>query len=489
MKQLIASLWKFSCVFILISLINFCIFSASVLAESGNNSEQTNQVVKAIKAANSQLSDKIKTEKYCSLACELFTFYRGTNYLYWTDFSQDSRLKQFGNDKTKTWISADLHLNNFGAYNNDEGEIVFDLNDFDESVVADYQYDIWRMATSIVLGVSNNDPTSLTTEKRKDVEDAIDKFTESYLDTLASYLGNDQENSTYFTAKNTAGKVKDLLQEAEDMSRQDLLKKWTEKDNNKPRFKSPKEIKHKLETASKDEKKAIKSQFFAYGNTLSGKLKYDENTFQIKDIAPRLKAGLGSLGTPRYYVLIEGDSDSLKDDRILDVKRQSKPTAYQVFSQAEKATYDQLFKNDAQRHEIAYSALTKHTDDYLGWMYLTDPKGNFTGYYSVREVSPNKSDFEDIDFNLAEANKQDLLEVAQQWGQILATDHARADQDFDAKYVPYSLEKQVTEITDGKHQEFRYLVKEIAFDYANQVQADYDSFVDNLKPENCPKCE
>lgn len=488
MKQLIKSLVKLCCVFVLISLINVCIFSASVLAESSNTPERTTEVINQIKAETSNLSEDIKTEKYCSLACASFPFYRATNYLFWSDFSQDNRLSQFGNNKTKIWLSGDLHVDNFGAYNNNKGEIIFDLNDFDESVISDYQYDVWRMATSIVLAVSNSNPMSLTSEKTKDIEGVINKFTESYLDTLASYDGNDKEISTYFTAENTKGKIKDLLENAQEKSRKKLLEKWTIQENNQRRFKSPQEI-DKLGVASKEEKEAIKSQFVAYGQTLAGKVNYDSNIFKVKDVAKRLKAGLGSLGTPRYYVLIEGDTDSLKDDRILDIKRQSKPSPYQFFNQTEKSTYDQLFANDAQRHEIGYLALTKHTDNYLGWMYLTDQNGDFSGYYYVREVSPNKSGFEDIKFNLANADKTDLLTVATQWGRILATDHARSDKDFDPKYVPYSLEKQVTILTNGKHQEFSNLVKKIVFDYANQVQDDYGSFVDKLKPSSCPICD
>ena len=74
-------------------------------------------------------------------------------------------------------------------------------------------------------------------------------------------------------------------------------------------------------------------------------------------------------------------------------------------------------------------------------------------------------------------DKDSFIEVAQQWGKILATDHARADQDFDEKLVPNSLEKQVTKITDGKHRIFRELVHEVAFQYAEQVKIDYDMYL------------
>ncbi|MEM1171054.1 MAG: DUF2252 family protein [Cyanobacteria bacterium P01_H01_bin.35] len=99
--------------------------------------------------------------------------------------------------------------------------------------------------------------------------------------------------------------------------------------------------------------------------------------------------------------------------------------------------------------------------------------GDFSGDYSVREISPSKKSLKTKKLK----DKNSFIEVAQQWGKILATDHARADKDFDKKLVPYSLEKQVIKTTNGKHKEFRELVREVAFQYAEQVKIDYRSFV------------
>lgn len=490
MKHLNSFLYKRWLAINLIVLLIFSINIMPVFAQSGDTTARKIVVIEAIEEANADLTDTTKTEKYCLLACASFPFFRATNYLFWHDFSEDKRLKEFGNSQTKIWISADLHVDNFGAFNNAQEEVIFDLNDFDESVIADYQYDLWRMATSIILAVSNRQPNSLSLEQTKEIEALIDEFTEAYLKTLSEYNDNDQETKTYFTAKNTTGKIKELLEDAALKSRKNLLEKWTIELQDKRRFKSPKEN-DKLGTISEIERDAIQSQIATYGNTLAGKIKYNDQEFKIKDVAKRLKAGLGSLGQPRYYVLIEGKSNQSQDDRILDIKRQERPTPYQFFNPTEKATYDRLFDNDAQRHEIAYRALTKHTDDYLGWIYLTDPTDKLSGYYSVRELSPNNGEFDDLkdetgnQFSLANAPQSERLEIAKQWGKILATDHARSDQDFDKKYIPYSFEKKVIALTQGKEKAFQKLVKEVAFDYVKQVQADYNSFVQVFKPQNC----
>lgn len=65
-----------------------------------------------------------------------------------------------------------------------------------------------------------------------------------------------------------------------------------------------------------------------YGETLTGGLGWDTDYFRVKSVARRLAAGTGSLGTPRFYLLIEGPSADQDDDVILDVKRQGTPTAH-----------------------------------------------------------------------------------------------------------------------------------------------------------------
>jgi len=60
---------------------------------------------------------------------------------------------------------------------------------------------------------------------------------------------------------------------------------------------------------------------------------------------------------------------------------------------------------------------------------------------------------------------------------VLATAHARADEDFDDVYVPYSFDKQLFKATDGQHDEVRALVLDVARDYAEQVTLDYEAFL------------
>ncbi|NET27271.1 DUF2252 domain-containing protein [Okeania sp. SIO1I7] len=456
-------------------IINWLLLSSNISAQPIDNSRREQKVLQSIELntdlilenANPVEKQQLKNEKYAQMQDSEFAFYRATNHLFWQDFANDSRLIKFGNANTKTWILGDCHVDNFGAFNNDKGEIIFDMNDFDESIIADYQYDLWRLAASIIL-VTNDSNLS-----KSEQEEIVDSFSETYLDTLASYVGNDEETKIYFTETNTKGEVKKTIEKAAQKTRQGMLDKWSKVIENQRMFDFSSE---NLGLAT-DAKNAIESGMLDYGKTLSGNLNYDPEYFQVKDVAQRLNAGLGSLGTPRYYVLIEGKTDALDDDHILDIKHQFQPTPiYELFSLYDRINYRKIFNNSAQRHALAYKALIKDADDFLGWIKLVDNNpidGDFSGDYSVREISPYKKSLKIK--NLTDKNS--FIEVAQQWGKILATDHARADKNFDQKLVSTSFEKQVKKITDGKHEEFRELVREIAFKYAEQVEADYDNFV------------
>jgi uncharacterized protein (DUF2252 family) len=423
----------------------------------------------AITAWNAELAPSDREAKYCKMAVSPFAFFRGTNHLYWSDLAGDSRLEQFGNSKTTTWIQGDLHPLNYGAFDDDKGSVVYSLNDFDESVIADYQLDLWRMATGLVLSARANNLSA------SDQRDIVDAFTESYLDTMASYRGNDKERGLMFTAANTHGRLDNFLEEVtDDKSRKRALEKWTVVGTDGQRrldFDSP-----KLEPVTALEGFDLRAAMEDYQQTVPSALRGDASYFAVKSIARRLLAGTGSLGTPRFYVLIEGPSNDDDDDRILDVKRQGAPTAYRLGGAVVRATYDDHFINHARRAALAQRALLTNADDHLGWLHLPD------GDYSVRERSVYKESFPVDELDSASSFET----MAEQWGAILATTHARADKDYDPSLVGHSVDKQIDEVTDHHHSEVRALVREIAFAYADTVAADYAAFMDDLAPSDCP---
>ena len=413
----------------------------------------------AIEAANAGLRDQDRRAKYCKMAASPFAFYRGTNHLFWRDLAGDPRFARFGNARTRTWLLGDAHVDNIGFYDNDEGTVVYDLNDFDEVVIADYQWDLWRMATSIVLHTGERDAFSPA-----QVNGFLNAFSGAYLDALAGFRDSKDERNTMFSATNAQGQMGAQLENVErKRSRKEMLDEWTVLRDSGRVFDRGSEDLAPVDTATAA---AMGAQVAAYAEETRGGLRKIPGYFAIKDIAARANAGLGSLGVPRYYVLIEGRTGAQDDDRILDVKQQGPPSGFLYLRRAERARMYGVAENHAARSILGYRALMTDADDHLGWMRLPD------GYYSVRERSPYKKSLS----RKAQSTAAQLTEMAAQWGRVLASAHARADRDHSKKVLDYSFDEQVHRVTRDRRGEFQALVRGVARQYAARVHADHRAF-------------
>jgi len=429
--------------------------------------DRTGVVVTEIANANALLSSAARAEKYGLMKASASAFFRGTNHLYWKDFGSSSQLLGYGGvSSTRTWLGGDMHVDNLGSFDDDQGDVVYALDDFDEAVLGDYQLDVWRLAVSVVLVARENG------FGRADQGAFLDSFTEAYLDAMASYAGNSGETTRKFLASNTYGLLDDFLDNVTaSSSRSEMLGDWTVLIGGVRRLDTSGNPDLAAVTAAVDGD--VRNHIAAYRSTLSGGgTSLPAGYFAVKSVAERLHAGLGSLGATRYYVLIEGPTSGPDDDRILDVKAQTTPTPWSYLpSTAVSQTSAVCGGNMALRTVLAYKALGYRVDDLLGWVALSDGKT-----YSVRARSPFKDAFDTTTLTTTTR----LTNLAEQWGQVLATHHARADKDWDSSVFPSSLDGQINALTSGDHAGFRARVRALALDYADQVELDYASFLANF---------
>ena len=103
------------------------------------------------------------------------------------------------------------------------------------------------------------------------------------------------------------------------------------------------------------------------------------------------------------------------------------------------------------------------------------------GTYSVRERSPFKETFVTESLETEEA----FVEWAEVWARVLATDHECAVRDLRVGGKRYSIAEEITRLTRDRREEFRFLVRDQAFDYAKQVEADYRVFKKAMEPGDC----
>jgi len=401
---------------------------------------------------NEHLDKNIRKEKYKKMAQSPYYFFRGTNFLFWEYFAKDIRLSAFGSDKTKTWIQADLHAYNYGIYDNGQGDLVYGLNDFDESCIADFQFDLWRMAASMILIAHENG-----FQQKELIETFVNAFSASYFDKLKLYAENGANILHETTKENAFGKLDEVLKQVERKeNRREMLKQWTTHDAGNLVF----DLSYpKLGSIPTDKKEEIKKALHLYINTLTHNKNLKDDYFKVIDVAQRISSGTGSYGTPRYYILIQAENDGKYKQRILDAKFQYKPCAYTFLNDNFRETYDTLFLNEGHRHKLAHESLSSCPDKHLGWMELSE------GIFSVRERSPYKSYFP---ANLLNTEKR-FIKLALQWGSILATAHIKANEHFEVT--------EVTEQSLDNRKKLIGLISTVAFEYVEFSNTIYKSFI------------
>lgn len=420
------------------------------------------QVLDAIAAANAGLSQADRVAKYDKLATSPYRFFRGTNHLYWNDIWHDWRFALFGGlPETQTWLQGDAHAYNFGAYGHHDDCVRYGMDDFDDALIGDYQYDVWRLAISLVLDARENVGLS-----RKGTRKALVALLESYHDELAGHARGETPGAvTLDTAK---GPLKPFMQKvAEKRGRAQMLEKWTQLgDEGRCFAERPDKLAGLPAEIASQLRKAVEEE---YRQTLqSARAEADGDHFRVKDMARRLNAGTGSLGLERFYVLIEGGRDHEHDDVILDVKQQTPPEGWALMTRAEKQAWRNAFPHEGIRHAAAFCAIAEHPDIYLGWLHLGDK------VFSVRERSPFKEDFPTHKIGEAKPYRK----LVRQWGRILAREHLRGaralNQDDPARFA-----RSVCARLDGRLDYFVEMVTTLAVSYAECVTQDYRFFVED----------
>lgn len=152
----------------------------------------------------------VKQYKFSTMKDSPFAFLRATNYLYYKDLN--TGLIPVPSDWTNTpnistWIQGDLHIQNFGFFANNNDKIVFDINDFDESFIAPFYWDLIRYLTSIYL-MKNEMGFKMTSSE---TDNLTMYFLEKYQDTLESVVGNDTEATAEMVESNLSGEYLPLL--------------------------------------------------------------------------------------------------------------------------------------------------------------------------------------------------------------------------------------------------------------------------------------
>jgi len=332
------------------------------------------------------LPEKVQL-KYEAMAENAFRFFRGTCHLFYEDLTAAEPLPL----SPLAWICGDLHIENFGSYKGDNKLIYFDLNDFDEAVLAPAAYEVVRMVTSIFIAFDN-----LEIEPEKALKMA-QLFVKTYSATLAKGKALSIEPRT------AKGIVCDFLRSAAKSGEKELLKKRT--------ISKKKRIMLSLE----DER------HFKLDKKLRHELKYHINewiktssdgpyNYEVISAVFRL-AGTGSIGVKRYLFLLK--STNTKNKYLLLDMKQARPSSVQPYVHVQQLQWD----NEAAR-VIGIQQRMQNVPAAL--LSTTVFRGDA---FMIQELQPVK---DTIKFKLLKKDYRDMYQVVDDMAALTASAQLRS---------------------------------------------------------------
>ena len=334
-----------------------------------------------------------------------FTFYRGAAKIMAADL-----------DGTPTaglqaQLCGDAHLSNFGLFASPERLLLFDLNDFDETLPGPFEYDVKRMATSFTIAARNNgftkvDVHAATLASVAAYREAMAGFAQ--MGTMAIWYARLDEDELMTAVPSAAAeasrtkkgkKAKKAAKRAEKTSEKALTKAHTrdslqalsnlgELVDGKYRIVSQppivvpaRDLQATYGLSPDQVDRVIRALFRAYRATLQDDRRHLLERFQVVDMACKV-VGVGSVGTRAFIVLLQGRDQH--DPLFLQVKE---ATASVLEGHLPKSRYRQHGERVVQGQRMMQAA----SDIYLGW---TKGGVDVTRHYYWRQLRDMKGSAE-----------------------------------------------------------------------------------------------
>ena len=243
-----------------------------------------------------------------------FRFFRGTCHLFYEDLAGAKPLPL----SPLAWICGDLHLENFGSFRGENDLVYFDLNDFDEGLLAPAAYEVVRLVTSIFIAF---DTLKIEPEKAYKMAQL---FIRSYSGTLARC------KAISIDPRIAKGILADFLNAARKSTERDVLKKRTISKKNKVMLSLYDERHFKLD-------KTLRKELTQHINEWIVTSSDGPYNYRVKGAVFRL-AGTGSIGVKRYLFLLK--STNTKNRYLLLDMKQSRQSSVQPYIPVQQLNWE-----------------------------------------------------------------------------------------------------------------------------------------------------
>jgi len=378
--------------------------------------------------------------KYARMKESPFAFFRGAVSIMAAD------LGRLANSGLHVQLCGDAHVQNLGSFATPDGKLVFDLNDFDETIRGPWEWDVKRMATSIVLAGDE------CGHDRSGCRDAAGMFVESYCRSLAEF----SESPILQVARFQIHREKRIqpihaaLRQSERARPLDLLKRFTERDGHgRRRFRDLRPGFWRVRGAKAKE---VLGSLGAYRKNLGPERRHLFDLFHSIDVGFKV-VGTGSVGLRDYVVLFEGNGAD--DPMFLQIKQEVASAYANVLPAAHPLRQGQ---HQGRRVAEGQRAIQPISDLLLGWTTV----GHH--HYLVRQLNDHKGSVD-----LQHLRGGGLGSLALVAGELLARGHARSGDACEIRGYCGSGAKMAK------------VLRDFACEYADQTETDYGAFVAAIK--------
>ena len=357
--------------------------------------------------------------RYGRMSASPFAFFRGAAAIMASD------LKSTPVTGLRVQLCGDAHVSNFGAFASPERQLLFDVNDFDETLPGPWEWDIKRLAASVAVAGRENGFT------RKQRSSVLRDTVSEYRSAMREFSG--MSNLAIWYASAAVDDVRELLRVQGSRSQlrgfDKAVEKGQRKDNSRaltklavteggePRIRAdPPLIVPIDELVDEQQAQALQGaarrEFEGYMRSLPGDLRELVSRYRYTDLARKV-VGVGSVGTSCWVALFIGRDAG--DALFLQGKEAER-------SVLEPGAGRSKFRNQGQRVVEGQRLMQAASDIFLGWLRAPQElaEGRPTDFY-VRQLWDAKTSID-----LTAMRPEDMTLYARLCGWTLARGHARS---------------------------------------------------------------
>ena len=300
-------------------------------------------------------------------------------------------------------LCGDAHVRNVGAFAAPDGRLVFDINDFDETIRGPFEWDLKRMAASLVLAARESG------HKEASARQAVEQCIERYCAMMRQFADMPVLDVVRYQVHRLGSvqPVHDALLKAERATPQHTLEQLTEPVSDSPgasrRFR---EQKPAITRITGSQAMSILAALGPYRDMLQPERRHFLSFYRPVDVAFKV-VGIGSVGLRDYCIYFEGNGQ--QDPLFLQIKEET-VSAYAPYLPDAQSPH-----HNGQRAVEGQRAMQVQSDPFLGWTHMGGRQ------FLVRQLNDHKGAIE-----LADLAGDGLTAFAEVCGELLARGHARS---------------------------------------------------------------